>query len=150
MSMGDTPRLRIKFSVPSDPRYLCVLQRAIHEAVATGVGGRINACWNQAVQPTAITCYAVSSTSSTKWIRPPSRQRFRCMWNWWIGRPTRTSGIVEREEPVNGKNVVEVVQSLDRNLQHVVSETSGEIEKFLAAWRGRSSGNSTSGGAPRK
>jgi ABC-type uncharacterized transport system auxiliary subunit len=41
--------------------------------------------------------------------------------------------IAEREEPVNGKSVVEVVQSLDRNLQHVVSETAGEIDKFLAA-----------------
>ena len=43
--------------------------------------------------------------------------------------------IVEREEPVNGKSVVEVVQSLDRNLQHVVSETAGEIDKFLASRR---------------
>jgi len=41
--------------------------------------------------------------------------------------------IVEREEPVNGKSVVEVVQSLDRNLQHVVGETTLEINKFLAA-----------------
>ena len=41
--------------------------------------------------------------------------------------------MVEREEPVSGKTVVEVVQSLDRNLQHVVSETAGEIDKFLAA-----------------
>ena len=43
--------------------------------------------------------------------------------------------MVEREEPVNGKSVVEVVQSLDRNLRHVVSETAGEIDKFLAARR---------------
>jgi ABC-type uncharacterized transport system auxiliary subunit len=43
--------------------------------------------------------------------------------------------IVEREEPVNGKSVVEVVQSLDRNLQHVVSEIVGEIDKFLSARR---------------
>jgi ABC-type uncharacterized transport system auxiliary subunit len=43
--------------------------------------------------------------------------------------------IVEREEPVSDKNVVEVVQSLDRNLQYVVGETAGEIDKFLAARR---------------
>jgi ABC-type uncharacterized transport system auxiliary subunit len=42
---------------------------------------------------------------------------------------------MEREEPVGGKSVVEVVQSLDRNLQHVVSQTAGEIDKFLAARR---------------
>ena len=41
--------------------------------------------------------------------------------------------LVEREEPVSGKNVADVVQSLDRNLQHVVSETAEEIDKFLAA-----------------
>ena len=29
MSMGDTPRLQIKFSVPSDPRYLCVVRGAV-------------------------------------------------------------------------------------------------------------------------
>jgi ABC-type uncharacterized transport system auxiliary subunit len=40
---------------------------------------------------------------------------------------------MEREEPVSGKSVVDVVQSLDRNLQHVVSETAGEIDKFLGA-----------------
>lgn len=40
---------------------------------------------------------------------------------------------MEREEPVGGKSIVEVVQSLDRNLQHVVSQTAGEIETFLAA-----------------
>ena len=43
--------------------------------------------------------------------------------------------MVEREEPVNGKSVVEVVQSLDRNLQHVVSEAAGEIDKFLVSRR---------------
>ena len=42
---------------------------------------------------------------------------------------------MEREEPVSGKSVVDVVQSLDRNLQHVVSETAGEIDKFLGARR---------------
>ena len=41
--------------------------------------------------------------------------------------------VVEREEPVSGKSVVDVVQSLDLNLQHVVNETAGEIDKFLAA-----------------
>jgi ABC-type uncharacterized transport system auxiliary subunit len=40
---------------------------------------------------------------------------------------------VEREEPVNGKGVVDVVQSLDRNLHQVVRETTGEIDRFLAA-----------------
>jgi cholesterol transport system auxiliary component len=39
----------------------------------------------------------------------------------------------EREEPVSGKTVVEVVQSLDRNLQFVVNEIAGEIDKVLAA-----------------
>jgi len=40
---------------------------------------------------------------------------------------------VEREEPVGSKSVADVVQSLDRNLQHVVSETTAEIDKFLAS-----------------
>src|SRR5258708_665727 len=40
--------------------------------------------------------------------------------------------VVEREEPVSGKSVVEVVQSLDRNLQQVIGEIAGEIDKFLA------------------
>ena len=39
--------------------------------------------------------------------------------------------MLEREEPVNSKTVVEVVQSLDRNLQHVVSETATEVDQFL-------------------
>jgi cholesterol transport system auxiliary component len=43
--------------------------------------------------------------------------------------------MLEREEPVNTKTVVEVVQSLDRNLQHVVSETASEVDKFLMARR---------------
>ena len=43
--------------------------------------------------------------------------------------------IAEREEPVNGKSVGDVVQSLDRNLQHVVSETAGAVDNFLAARR---------------
>lgn len=40
--------------------------------------------------------------------------------------------MVEREEPVSGKSVGDVAQSFDRNLQHVVNETAGEIDKFLA------------------
>jgi ABC-type uncharacterized transport system auxiliary subunit len=40
--------------------------------------------------------------------------------------------LTERGEPVNGKSVRDVVQALDRNLQHVVSETAGEVDKFLA------------------
>lgn len=43
--------------------------------------------------------------------------------------------MVEREESVNGKSVVEVVQSLDRNLQHVVTEIVGEVDQILAARR---------------
>ena len=43
--------------------------------------------------------------------------------------------VVEREEPVSSKSVPDVVQSLDRNLQHVVSETAAEIDKFLTAQR---------------
>jgi ABC-type uncharacterized transport system auxiliary subunit len=43
--------------------------------------------------------------------------------------------MAEREEPVSGKSVVAVVQSLDRNLQQVVNETAAEIDKFLAARR---------------
>ena len=43
--------------------------------------------------------------------------------------------LVEREEPVSSKNVTDVVQSLDRNLQRVVSETAVEIDKFLTARR---------------
>ena len=40
---------------------------------------------------------------------------------------------IQREEPVSGRSVVDVVQSLDRNLQHVVSEAAHEIDGFLAA-----------------
>jgi ABC-type uncharacterized transport system auxiliary subunit len=43
--------------------------------------------------------------------------------------------LVEREEPVSNKSVTDVVQSLDRNLQHVVSETAAAIDKFLASPR---------------
>jgi ABC-type uncharacterized transport system auxiliary subunit len=41
--------------------------------------------------------------------------------------------LTEREEPVKGKTVADVVQSLDRNLQQVMNETVTEIDKFLAA-----------------
>ena len=41
-------------------------------------------------------------------------------------------GIVEREEPVASKTVADVVQSLDRNLQGVVSESATQIGNFLA------------------
>jgi cholesterol transport system auxiliary component len=41
----------------------------------------------------------------------------------------------ERQEPVSGKSVAEVVQSFDRNLQHVVSEIAGELDKYLATRR---------------
>ena len=43
--------------------------------------------------------------------------------------------LVEHEEPVGSKNVTDVVQSLDRNLQYVVRETTAELDKFLAARR---------------
>jgi cholesterol transport system auxiliary component len=38
-----------------------------------------------------------------------------------------------REEPVSAKSVPEVVQSLERNLQHVVTDIAGELDKFLSA-----------------
>lgn len=40
---------------------------------------------------------------------------------------------IEREEPVSAKSVVDVVQSLDRNLQHVVIEAAGEIDRSLVS-----------------
>jgi len=43
--------------------------------------------------------------------------------------------LTERVEPVSGKTVADVVQSLDRNLQQVVGETAAEMDKFLAARR---------------
>jgi ABC-type uncharacterized transport system auxiliary subunit len=43
--------------------------------------------------------------------------------------------VVERDEPVSNKNVKDVVQSLDRNLQAVVSETAGKVDRFLAGNR---------------
>jgi hypothetical protein len=43
--------------------------------------------------------------------------------------------LAEREEPVTSKNVMDVVQSLDRNLQRMVSDTAAEIDKFIAVQR---------------
>ena len=43
--------------------------------------------------------------------------------------------LVERDEPVASKDVPNVVQSLDRNLQHVVNDTAAEIDRFLATKR---------------
>ncbi len=43
--------------------------------------------------------------------------------------------MVEREEPVGGKRVADVVQSLDRNLRQVVRETAEQIDKFLVERR---------------
>lgn len=42
---------------------------------------------------------------------------------------------VERVEPVGGKSVADVVQSLDRNLQHVVDEIAADLDRFLSAPR---------------
>jgi ABC-type uncharacterized transport system auxiliary subunit len=39
----------------------------------------------------------------------------------------------EREEPVRSKTVVEVVQSFDTNLQHIVVIATDEIDKFLTS-----------------
>ena len=39
----------------------------------------------------------------------------------------------EREEPANGKNIKDVVGSMDRNLQQLASEAAAEIDKFLAS-----------------
>jgi ABC-type uncharacterized transport system auxiliary subunit len=41
--------------------------------------------------------------------------------------------LLEREEPVSGKTVADVVQSLDRNLQHVADDISAELDKFLSS-----------------
>jgi cholesterol transport system auxiliary component len=43
--------------------------------------------------------------------------------------------MAEREDPVSGKNVVDVVQSLDRNLQQVVSDIAAQLDKVLTARR---------------
>jgi ABC-type uncharacterized transport system auxiliary subunit len=41
----------------------------------------------------------------------------------------------EREEPASGKNINDVVQSMDRNLQQVVSQAAAEIARFLSGRR---------------
>ncbi len=43
--------------------------------------------------------------------------------------------VIEREEPVNSKTVPEVVQSLDRNLQHVLADAVVQIDQLLASRR---------------
>jgi ABC-type uncharacterized transport system auxiliary subunit len=43
--------------------------------------------------------------------------------------------MLDREDTVSSKTVVEVVQSLDRNLRHVVSDTAGEVDRFLTSRR---------------
>jgi len=40
--------------------------------------------------------------------------------------------LYDRAEPVSGKNIKDVVQSMDRNLQQVVSEVAAEMERLLA------------------
>jgi cholesterol transport system auxiliary component len=39
--------------------------------------------------------------------------------------------MAERREPVNGKTVKEVVESMDKNLQQVIGEVTAGIDKFL-------------------
>jgi len=39
--------------------------------------------------------------------------------------------LFERAEPASGKSIKDVVESMDRNLQQVVSEAAAEIDKFL-------------------
>jgi ABC-type uncharacterized transport system auxiliary subunit len=39
--------------------------------------------------------------------------------------------LFERAEPASGKSIKDVVESMDRNLQQVVSEATAEIDKFL-------------------
>jgi cholesterol transport system auxiliary component len=41
----------------------------------------------------------------------------------------------EREEPATGKNIADVVQSMDRNLQQVVTAATAEIDRFLSTRR---------------
>jgi cholesterol transport system auxiliary component len=43
--------------------------------------------------------------------------------------------LFEREEPVAGKKVTEVVASLDRNLQQIVGDAAGQIDGFVSARR---------------
>lgn len=41
----------------------------------------------------------------------------------------------ERTEPSSGKDIKDVVASMDRNLQQIVNEAAGEIDRFLSAQR---------------
>jgi ABC-type uncharacterized transport system auxiliary subunit len=41
----------------------------------------------------------------------------------------------ERQEPANGKNIAEVVESMDRNLQQVAAAAAAEIDRHLAGQR---------------
>jgi cholesterol transport system auxiliary component len=41
----------------------------------------------------------------------------------------------EREEPASGKNIGDVVESMDRNLRRVASDAAAEIGRFLASRR---------------
>jgi hypothetical protein len=41
--------------------------------------------------------------------------------------------LLEREEPVSGKTVADVVQSLDRNLQHIMLDAAAELDTFLSS-----------------
>ena len=43
--------------------------------------------------------------------------------------------VFERTEPASGKSIEDVVASMDRNLQQVVSEAAAETDKFLSAPR---------------
>jgi len=55
-----------------------------------------------------------------------------------IDRKTNRSvwdNLLEREEPVQSRDVASVVQSLDRNLQGVASQAAGEIDRFLTTLR---------------
>ena len=115
-----------------------------HVAATTQFSGnneRIQATRHNKESPVKQARLAISAkplqTSSAKWITRPFRQKSRCRWNWWTGKPNRNvwDRVVEREEMVSSKSVTDVVQSLDRNLKHVVSEPAAEIDKFLAAPR---------------
>ena len=39
----------------------------------------------------------------------------------------------DRKEPANGKNIKDVVESMDRNLEQVVAMAAGEIDSFLSS-----------------
>ncbi len=67
----------------------------------------------------------------------PFRRKSRCRLNWWTEKTNRNvwDHLVEREEPVSGKDIADVVQSLDRNLRQVVTEAVSEVDQFLTAPR---------------